>query len=121
MSSSQQKPPTGPSDQELAQQFNAQKQELQSIAAKISELEMERDEHKLVIDTIEPLSSDRKCFRLIGGVLVERTVADVLPQVTSNLDGIKQMIEQLLKTYKTKELAHQEFQKKHNIVVRARQ
>jgi prefoldin subunit 2 len=42
----------------------------------------------LVIDTITPLEKDRKCFRLVGGVLVERTVADVLPALRTNRDGV---------------------------------
>lgn len=32
---------------------------------------------------------DRKCFRLIGGVLVERTVKDVVPALQTNQDGVR--------------------------------
>ena len=34
--------------------------------------------------TLAPLDGNRKCFRLVGDVLVERTVAEVIPAVTSN-------------------------------------
>jgi hypothetical protein len=44
------------------------------------------------MDTLEPA---RKCFRLVGGVLVERTVAEVHPAVTSNKEKIKSVIESL--------------------------
>jgi len=106
------------SDQEIAAQFNAMKQELQTMAQKIGELEMESEEHKLVIDTIEPMNSDRKCFRLIGGVLVERTVEEILPAVKANNEGIKTIMHQLLEQYKKKEEAFRAFQKEHDIVVR---
>ncbi len=51
---------------------------------------MERDEHKLVVETLTKLESERKAFRLVGGVLVERTVGEVLPIVSQNFDGVLQ-------------------------------
>ncbi|KAK9717984.1 Cochaperone prefoldin complex subunit [Basidiobolus ranarum] len=107
-----------PSDQEIVAQFNSMKQELQAIAQKVGELEMESEEHKLVIDTISPLDAERKCYRLVGGVLVERTVKDVLPALQMNQDGIKKVIEQLLQSYKKKEEDFGDFQKKYNIKVK---
>lgn len=46
---------------------------------------------RLVIDTLTEASKadpNRKCFRLIGGVLVERTVKEVLPALQTNLEGV---------------------------------
>jgi prefoldin subunit 2 len=62
--------------------------ECQQIAAKIQELNMERDEHRLVVDTLTKLEPERKAFRLIGGVLVERTVVEVLPAVQQHYEGV---------------------------------
>lgn len=55
------------------------------------------------METLEPLPQQRKCFRLINGVLVERTVKDVLPALKTNSDGLKQVLEELLKQYKGKQ------------------
>lgn len=40
---------------------------------------------------------------MINGVLVERTVSDVLPSLKTNSDGLKQVLEELLKQYKSKQ------------------
>lgn len=58
---------------------------------------------RLVIETLDPLPKDRKCFRMVNGVLVERTVEDVLPSLKTNSDGLKQVLEELLKQYKSKQ------------------
>lgn len=58
---------------------------------------------RLVLETLEPLSGDRKCFRLINGVLVERTVKDVVPALQTNQDGLKKVLDDLVKQYKNKQ------------------
>jgi hypothetical protein len=56
-----------------------------------------------VLETLEPLSEDRKCFRLINGVLVERTVKDVVPALKTNQEGLKKVLDDLVKQYKSKQ------------------
>lgn len=60
-------------------------------------------QNRLVLETLEPLSGERKCFRLINGVLVERTVKDVVPALKTNQDGLKKVLDDLVKQYKTKQ------------------
>ncbi|KAI4281492.1 MAG: hypothetical protein L6R35_005638 [Caloplaca aegaea] len=55
---------------------------------------------RLVLETLTPLPKDRKCFRMINGVLVERTVKDVLPALQTNADGLKKLLDELVKQYK---------------------
>ncbi|OJZ83893.1 hypothetical protein ASPFODRAFT_62999 [Aspergillus luchuensis CBS 106.47] len=89
--------------QELQLQYSNYKNTLQQLAQKIGDIEQEAEEHKLVIETLDPLPKDRKCFRMVNGVLVERTVEDVLPSLKTNSDGLKQVLEELLKQYKSKQ------------------
>lgn len=60
-------------------------------------------EHRLVLETLTPLSGDRKCFRMINGVLTERTVSDVLPALQTNADGLKKVLDDLVKQYRGKQ------------------
>lgn len=58
---------------------------------------------RLVLETLGPLPKDRKCFRMINGVLVERTVKDVIPALETNADGLKKVLDDLVKSYKLKQ------------------
>ena len=70
------------SSEQILNNYKIMTAECQQIATKISELNMDKDEHKLVIDMLQKAESDRKAFRLIGGVLVERKVGDILPEIS---------------------------------------
>lgn len=50
---------------------------------------------RLVEKTLEPLDPDRRAYRLVGGVLVERTVKEVLPSVTTNRENVSQVREEM--------------------------
>nr|POF15972.1 putative prefoldin subunit 2 [Quercus suber] len=101
--SQQQQMVSAKKQQDLQVQYSNYKDTLQAIASKIGDVEQEAEEHKLVLETLTPLPGDRKCFRMINGVLVERTVSDVLPALQTNADGLKQVLEDLVKQYRTKQ------------------
>ncbi|KAM0329789.1 hypothetical protein ACHAQA_003953 [Verticillium albo-atrum] len=103
--------------QELQNQYSVYKNTLQQIAQKIGDVEQEAEEHKLVLETLQPLAGDRKAFRLINGVLMEQTVQDVMPALKTNSEGLKKVLEDLVKQYKTKQDELEKWKKKHNIQV----
>jgi prefoldin subunit 2 len=41
---------------------------------------------------------------MINGVLVERTVKDVVPALKTNSEGLKKVLEDLVKQYRSKEV-----------------
>jgi prefoldin subunit 2 len=115
---------------DLQTQYNNYKNTLQNIAAKIGDLETESDEHtcacihprhlandRLVVQTLEPLPQDRTCYRMINGTLAKQTVKDVLPTLKANQEGLKSVMETLLKQYKTTEDQFNKFQKDNKIKV----
>ncbi|OIW35239.1 Prefoldin beta-like protein [Coniochaeta ligniaria NRRL 30616] len=103
--------------QDLQVQYSNYKNTLQQIAQKIGDVEQEAEEHKLVLETLDPLPEDRKCFRMINGVLVERTVKDVIPALKTNADGLKKVLDDLVKSYKLKQDELETWKKKNNVQV----
>ncbi|KAF8543424.1 Prefoldin beta-like protein [Trichophaea hybrida] len=103
--------------QELQNQYSNYKGTLQQLASKIGDVEQEADEHRLVLETLAPVPKDRKCFRLINGVLVERTVADVVPALQTNAEGLKNVLENFVKEYKKKQEEMETWKTKNNIQV----
>jgi len=108
---------TAKRQQELQLQYTTYMNTLQQLAQKIGDVEQETEEHKLVLETLEPLPSDRKCFRMVNGVLVEKTVMDVIPALKTNSDGLKKILEELLKQYKKQQDEMEKWKKKNNIQV----
>lgn len=97
--------------------FNRLRQEQRGLASKAAELELELNEHSLVIDTLRDVDPTRKCYRMVGGVLVERTVKEVLPALESNKEQINKIIETLTQQLQAKGQELNEFREKHNIRV----
>merc|ERR1711939_27461 len=122
-STAQQQPPSGPDEQELTAAFRAKQNELQGFMQKIGDLEREAEEHVLVIETLKDAHADepdRKCFRMVGGVLVERTVKDVLPVLEETHVNIKQVLKTLLENYQKKETDFAKWQRDNNISIKRR-
>ncbi|KAL4076198.1 Prefoldin beta-like protein [Scleroderma yunnanense] len=108
------------SEQEIQQNYSRFQSELQTLAGKIGELEQEAEEHSLVLATLDEAlekEPDRKCFRLIGGVLVERTVKEVVPALRTNRDGITSVVATLTDQIKAKEQEFEIFKRENNIRV----
>jgi len=85
------------------------------ISEKISELNSDLKEHELVINAIKDLDTKRKCWRKIGGVLVERTVGEVLPAVKKNHEQILDVIEKLKMQLQEKQTESEQFIAKYQI------
>ncbi|OAA37237.1 Prefoldin beta-like protein [Metarhizium rileyi] len=109
--------PAGKKQQDLQTTYSNYKNVLQQIAQKIGDIEQEAEEHRLVLETLAPLSENRKCFRLINGVLVERTVKDVVPALKTNQDGLSKVLDDLVKQYRTKQDELDKWKKKNNVQV----
>ena len=70
-------------------------QEAQVLVQKLVELEDEKRENELVIESIAKLEDGRKCWRLINGVLMEKTKVEVIPEMRVVINNLNQVINQI--------------------------
>lgn len=79
--------------QEITNHYNKLKNEYTEIFKRYIELEEERRENNLVLANLEPLQGERKCWKVVGGVLVEHN----LDETKLSLKTTVNMLESTLK------------------------
>ena len=80
------------SEQEVALKYRQLQQETSALVSKILEIEEEKKEHELVMDTMKGLEDTRKCWRLVNGVLFEKTKSQVIPEIEAQVTNMNQVI-----------------------------
>ncbi|SCU88995.1 LADA_0E13124g1_1 [Lachancea dasiensis] len=82
--------------------YNEYKQIMEDLQTKIIELGNDKDEHQVVLSTLSETDPSRKCYRMIGGALVETDVKSTLPVLKTNegnlTNTISTMKAELIKT-----------------------
>merc|ERR1711915_35582 len=113
--------PKAKNQQEIVATFQKMRENQRNLASKISELEVDIKEHETVIEALKEVAADRKCFQLIGGVLTEKTVGEVMPNLANKKTQITGVTEHL---HKELEKAGQDlikYKEEHNIQIRGEQ
>lgn len=75
----------------------------------------------MVIETLKNVSDERKCYRLVGGILTERKVKDVLPVLIANKERLTEFIEKLTEQLSKKGIEINEYKEKHSIRIRGQE
>ena len=101
--------------QDVMRQVTNLQKEISQLRSKVAELDNEMQEHIRVIKTLEPVEASRRAFRLIGGVLVEKTAGEVLPAVTEQKEQLNKLILALSDRVVDKEKELSEMKKKYNL------
>lgn len=106
-------------DNKILQEYQTLYSNYIQLANKINEIDTEKYEHQLVLDTIKNLEKDRVCHRLVGGVLIERTVGEVIPALEKSRDSLQESIDILNKELEKKAKELNEFKLKNEIKVKS--
>lgn len=97
--------------------FNERRTAIAQLAQRLGELEAEAAEHALVEKALTPMESGRRCYRMVGDVLVERTVGEVLPAVKRNREGLEGVVGALQRQLDERQRELSAFQRKYKISV----
>ena len=73
-------------------------QEAQVLVSKLMEIEDEKKENELVLESISKLEDNRKCWRLINGVLMEKTKREVVPEMRTVINNLNAVTKQITDT-----------------------
>ncbi|KAG7665319.1 GIM4 [[Candida] subhashii] len=107
--------------QALQQEYNRFKELISELESQLSSVTAQLQEHGIVDNTLSSIEPEkrtgRKCFKMIGGVLVEKSVDEVINILTEEINTLKdqrsKLDEQLTKNRKELE----SWMKKHNVKV----
>lgn len=69
------------------------------------------------METLKPMNDDRKCFRMIGGVIVEKNVQEVQKDLETNFEQLRRVTDQLMKQYAKVQQEMKDWQVKNNVKV----
>lgn len=98
--------------------LKALRQEQRDVVNRLNMLENDLSETKLVIEALQLVDSERKCYRSQGDILVEQTVKDVIPTLEKNKEQLEIMVNNAKKEMTDKGRAIQAFMVENNITVR---
>ena len=65
---------------------------------KYMEIEDERKENEMVLESISKLEDTRKCWRLVNGVLMEKTKLECVPEMRTVINNLNAVGKQILTT-----------------------
>lgn len=81
----------------LQRQYNKYQEDVTELQTQISTFQSQLAEHSIVDKTLSSLAPEkrknRKCFKMVGGVLVEKTVDDVILLLDSDIKALQKQKE----------------------------
>lgn len=104
-------------NQELQLKYNNYKQTLTELEEKLNELRKDEEEHRIVVATLENTPAQRRCFRMVGGALVEHTAGEQLPVLQEKLKNITSMCNTITTELKKLSLEFEKWKKEKNIQI----
>lgn len=108
--------------QSLQLQYNKYQEVLETLQNKVTQLDGDISEHKVVLDTLKTLPKDRRCWRMVDSSLVETNCADASTTLQGQLEGMQNASKQLVTEVQGTQKEFTDWKKKNNVkIVRPQQ
>ncbi|KAH3670595.1 hypothetical protein OGAPHI_001110 [Ogataea philodendri] len=101
----------------LQAKYDNFQQTIESLNTKIVQLHAQADEHAVVLETLKEVPAERRCYRMIGGSLVELRAGEASKVLAENLQGMKSTTEKLTEELKTQQKQFLDWKEKNNIKI----
>ena len=102
----------------ISEKFNQLRQELKELQSKEIQFELDLQQHERVLSSIADLPEDRKCYRLVGEVLVQMTIGQARPALEQQKSSLAELVSTFKQKVQAKEDEMLKFQKDNNIQIR---
>ena len=112
------KEPKKLTEQEIISLYTKAKRQYTAFFQKTIEFEDELSGIKLVLNTLSKLNDNRRCFRKIGGVLVEKDLPSVKKDLEVELSNFKATLDTLYKAMDQQEAIMIDYEKKYPEILR---
>eukprot|EP00616_Rhizochromulina_sp_CCMP1243_P016971 CAMPEP_0118971730 /NCGR_PEP_ID=MMETSP1173-20130426/8266_1 /TAXON_ID=1034831 /ORGANISM="Rhizochromulina marina cf, Strain CCMP1243" /LENGTH=169 /DNA_ID=CAMNT_0006921209 /DNA_START=111 /DNA_END=620 /DNA_ORIENTATION=- len=102
--------------EEIIGRYKQMRDDIRKIAEKVANVDIDLNEHHLVINTITPMEKERKAFRSVGGLLTQTNVGTVLPSVKQQAEMLENLLKNLQTQLRSKEQEAAAWKTKYNIM-----
>ena len=93
----------------------------QDLLRRLGDIEQNLSEHKLVLEALKKVEPTRRCHRLIGGVLIERTAGDLLPALQESYDVLLEAQKETTDLLEKRGKEMEDFMKEHKLTFLSRE
>lgn len=107
--------------QVLQRQYNAYQELLTDLQTQASTLTSQIQEHEIVDKTLSSIPPEkrtgRKCFKMVGGVLIDKSIDEVIKILTTDMKKMKEQKEKTDNEVKKVSKEMEDWMKKNNVKI----
>ncbi|QPG75471.1 hypothetical protein FOA43_002826 [Brettanomyces nanus] len=102
-------------NQDLQSQYSNYQQIIGTLNDKLSQLDSDLGEHKVVLDSLNKLPEDRRCWRMVDSSLIELQCKEARGVLKNRIEGMEKSIKNLSEETHKKQEEFVDWKQKNNV------